>query len=787
MGINLSYNNIELKRLNKIVDKIIQLEDEMKSKSDYELKEIGLNLKNHVKSGKNLDDLLIEAFALCRETTFRVLGKRQYKVQLIGGICMHQGRVIEMKTGEGKTITELCPAYLNALTGKGVHIVTVNEYLAERDKTEMENVFKFLGVSVGLVLEKTENKKEEYSKDIVYTTNYQLGFDYLRDNLVNNIEYKVQRELNFIILDEIDSIFIDDAKTPLIISTKEDCDSSIYIKIDSIIKKFDKNDYYIDKKFKAIFPSELGVSKIEKELKLNNLSDINNLYINHIVFQSLTANFLMNKDVDYIISGDDLLIIDSNTGRIAEGRVFSDDLQQCLEAKEGITIKPKTKTLASITYQHFFKLYNKVSGMSGTVKSEENEFRKIYNLDVISIPTNKPIRRVDKNDRFFLDEKYKLKALIEDIKVTHKKGQPILIGTSTIRDSEKISKLLNKYKIYHKLLNAKTKKEEALIIEKAGEVNSITIATNIAGRGTDIKLGKEALNLGGLKVLGVGRSESIRIDNQLIGRSGRQGDIGESQFYLSCNDRLLSIYSKDNIREYLNKYVKDNGEIEYRIVKKFIKRAQQSINNISFEQRKNTFEYDEIIDIQRKIIYQERDILLKGEGLEYKISNIILNEIKDICLDIFLDKDKVEEKNIFKVKLNKYSSEEIEKYFLMVKSEINSIFNYNLNDIDLKELMNEKMLYKVINKISDILIDSFNNKYILDENLDLNLIKKLFLEAVDLSWQEHLINMDYLRMYARDQCYAYKNPIDIYRLESINVSKNLFKSIRVKFIKSIYK
>lgn len=776
------YNSQEISKLEKASFKILSLEKHFNILTNKELSNKTFEFKKRLSNGESLDDILFEAFAVCREASFRILGKKHFKVQLMGGIALHQGRIIEMKTGEGKTLTEVCPAYLNSLLGEGVHIVTANEYLAERDRNEMGKIFEFLNISVGLVKKNTIDKKNQYSKDIIYTTNEELGFDYLRDNLIYNLNDKVQRKLNYVIIDEVDSILIDDSKTPLIISEKDTTEIDIYYKIDSIVKRLTDTDFYIDKKENSIFLSNLGMIKVEQKLSLNNLTLPENSKLNHIVHQSLIANYLLSLDKDYVVKENELFLIDSNTGRIAEGRVFSNGLQQCLEAKENLHIKSGTNTIATITYQNFFRLYKKISGMSGTVKTEESEFREIYNLDVIVIPTNKKVIRVDNVDRVFLDEFSKLNAILKDVITTNKKGQPILIGTQTIKESEELANLFKKNNLKFKLLNAKNLEDEASIIKTAGEKNSIIIATNIAGRGTDIILSDESLKLGGLKVIGCSRSESLRIDNQLIGRAGRQGEPGESQIYVSCDDILLHTYGQENLKDKLIKKGFNKGEMQYKVLKKYINSAQKYINTINFDIRKNTLQYDEVIGIQREIIYKERNLILTSNNLGELISKILTDYIENIFL--------IHYKHIINLKHNKNKI-----YFIKIKeipfnkfkttifSTIYEKLGYRFND---NVEINITYIWEYLQYVVNILIDYFNNRFINNPNIDEIFIRSLFLNIIDKQWKNYLKVMDYLKLCVINESYNQKDPIQIYKIKANDTFNELTQKINTNLIESLY-
>ncbi|MGL4741985.1 MAG: preprotein translocase subunit SecA [Sarcina sp.] len=786
------YDKFKIKKIDKLADKILFLENEIKSLSDVEIQNKTAEYKLRLNNGEDLDALLIEAFAIVREATFRKLGKKHYKVQLMGGIALHQGRVIDMKTGEGKTLTELCPLYLNALEGKGVHVITVNDYLAKRDKEEMQPVFEFLGLTVGLVTDDTKNKKEEYSKDIVYTTNTEIGFDYLKDNLVEKLENKVQRGLNYVIIDEIDSVLIDEARTPLIIAGDTIESPDLYLQVDKGIKCLHKGDYEKNEKENSIYLTEDGIKKVEKIFRVRNLSDVKNSELNHIINQSLRANFVLEKDKDYIVNNNEIILIDMNTGRIADGRRFSDGLHQCIEAKEGVAIKGNSKVYATITYQNLFSLYNKVGGMSGTVKSEEFEFQEIYNLDVVAIPTNKSIKRIDNIDKFYETKKEKLEAIIEDIIDIHKKGNPILIGTPSIDKSEELSLLLKEKGINHELLNAKTHSKEAEIISKAGLENAITVATNIAGRGTDIKISDEVNKIGGLYVIGSERTMSRRIDNQLIGRAGRQGNNGNSQFYSSCEDELFDVYGNDLLKKKILKLCKKGEIIDKHTIMKLLNKAQESIHNINYEQRKYTLKYDYTINKQRTLIYRDRDIIIGNQDITKNISEILLEEVFSLCKNVYKKYDVVNEvKHIRKVNVHKCFLDNIvekELFFreivLSVKKTFNNKiifsdaeFNY-LNDLDSLEEIIDYITNKIINYLNLLLKDEIFLKE--------DMLRKFLLKSLDSCWIEHLDEMEVLKKIVKDQAYNQKDPIEIYKVEGSFKYKELQNKIRKMFIELIF-
>lgn len=777
-----NYDENELKRIEKKVKKILALDTEIAKLSNEELKDKTMEFKKRYGDGETLDSLLFEAFAVAREVIYRVLGKKLYKVQIIGGIVLHQGRIAEMKTGEGKTLTEICPAYLNAITGKGVHIITVNDYLAERDMVEMAPVFEALNLSVGLVVDKTEagERREQYKKDITYSTNSQLGFDYLRDNTVLNLKDKVQRELNFVIIDEIDSVLIDEARTPLILAANNTVEEDKFLNIDKIVKSLNPEEYAIDLKENIIGLTEKGISKVEKKLNINNLSELEHTEINHRINQSLRANYILKKDKDYIVENNEIVLIDEHTGRIAVGRKMSYGLHQAIEAKELVPITAETITLATITYQNFFKIYSKLSGMSGTVKTDETEFREFYNLDVISIPTNKPIARIDREDIIAPTEIEKFILIKADVEKTHKEGRPILIGTPSVEKSEQLSSYLNNYNISHRLLNAKTNKDEAEIISKAGEEGAITIATNIAGRGTDIKISDEVNQLGGLKIIATERSISRRIDNQLIGRAGRQGNNGESQFYLSGEDELYNLYADENTKKKINKLLSKRSKAGEKkavdIIENIINQSQNFIENFNYETRKNTVKYDEAINNHREIIYKERNEVLNKIDIKKQMARIILGEVIKIS-------DK-----IIKVKYNEdfdcLNNEEIEKMNRDIALEIQENFNFSNNEED---YVNLRLYDEIIDYHTKTLIEYYNSIATLYDDDLFNLISAQLLEAVDKAWIYHIEDMEALRNSTNNESYNQKDPLTMYKIASGKKFEELIDRIEKIFIKVMFK
>lgn len=634
-------DELEIKKLNNIVDKIDALEDKIQILDDEALKNMTNVFKDKLSKGETLDDILPEAFAVVREVSKRILGMRQYRVQLIGGIVLHQGKIAEMRTGEGKTLVGVAPVYLNALTGKGVHVITVNDYLAQRDKELMQPVYEFLGLTVGVIIngQQPVERKLQYQCDITYGTNNEYGFDYLRDNMVTQKSEKVQRELNFAIVDEVDSILIDEARTPLIIAGGGDEGTKLYELANAFIKNIRDEDFEMDRKDKTIALTASGLSKAEKFFGIENITHIDNIEIFHHVNQSLRAHKLMNIDVEYVVRDNEILIVDEFTGRIMDGRRFTDGLHQAIEAKEGVKINDESKTMATVTFQNFFRLYSKLSGMTGTAKTEESEFEATYKINVVQIPTNKPVIRADLHDKVFKTERAKYNAVVEEIIRINKTKQPVLVGTVSIEKSEKLSKLLKKKGVKHEVLNAKQHDKEAEIISKAGKLGSVTIATNMAGRGTDISLGagdkeeeEKVKELGGLYVIGTERHETRRIDNQLRGRSGRQGDPGTSRFFVSLEDEVIKLYGGKSIEKILKRMnANEDDALESKALNRAIERAQKGIEGKNFEQRKNVLKYDDTINEQRKVIYDERNKVLDGSDIEEEIQKMVMDIITEVA------------------------------------------------------------------------------------------------------------------------------------------------------------
>lgn len=762
-----SYSDREIKRIRKkYINKINNLEDEISKLSDEELKNKTNEFKDRLNNKESLESILPEAFAVCREGSKRVLNMRHFDVQLIGGVVLHQGRIAEMKTGEGKTLVATLPAYLNALTGKGVHIVTVNDYLAKRDNELIKPLYDLLGISSSVIVNETtrEERKHCYNSDIVYITNNELGFDYLRDNMVLKYEDKVQRPLNFAIVDEVDSILIDEARTPLIISETSNKPMDFYRIADTFVNSLKKSDYSVDKKEGTVILTDNGISKAEIIFGLSNYADIENNDLRHYINQSLKANYNMVKDKDYLIKNGELLIIDEFTGRIADGRRFSDGLHQALEAKEGLKIKGESHTLATITYQNYFRLYNKLSGMTGTAETEQEEFNVTYELDVVVVPTNEPIIRKDLNDKIYTTEEAKILGILKDIEECYKIGRPVLIGTSSIEKSEVLSKRLSDINIPHQVLNAKYHEKEAEIIAKAGELYAVTIATNMAGRGTDIKLSDGVSDIGGLKVIGTERAENRRIDNQLIGRSGRQGDPGESQFYLSFEDNLIQVYSSDKLKEIIDNFDKDSKEpLSNKFTNKVVNTAQKQIESSHFSIRKTTIEYDDVINKQREIIYSQRDDILKNIDLYENIKSMINSSIEYIISNLENNKP------ILDI-INSIEKEYID-FSLLESVEID-----NLEEDDLLKILSTKIIEIIDKKIEFLGKEEFNN-----------IASTILLTIVDEKWQIHIDVMDVLKRDVKLISYKQQNPIQEYIVRSNEIFDDMLFNIKISFIRYLLK
>ena len=844
MGLFKSYSEKEVKKVMPIVEKINGLEEEMSKLKDTELTAKTAYFKEELKNGKTLDDILPEVFAVVREASKRVLGMRHFDVQLIGGIILHQGRIAEMKTGEGKTLVATLPVYLNALEGKGVHVVTVNDYLAKRDSEWMGKLYKFLGMSVGLIIPglNPKQKQEAYNADITYGTNNEFGFDYLRDNMVIYKNQLVQRDLHYAIVDEIDSILIDEARTPLIISGRANSSSDLYKRADSFVRKLtakviveedvknfdqqednEKYDYIVDLKAKSASLTGKGIEKAEREFGLDNFNDIENSTLVHHVNQALRAHGVMKKDIDYIVKDGQVLIVDEFTGRIMYGRRYNDGLHQALEAKERVKIADESKTLATITFQNFFRMYGKLSGMTGTAMTEESEFEEIYNLDVIAIPTNKPMIRKDQNDVIYKNERAKFKAVVESVKESHQKGQPVLIGTVSVEKSEALSKQLKEAGIKHTVLNAKYHEQEAEIIAQAGKLGAVTIATNMAGRGTDIMLGgnseflakqemkenKVPLNLieesntyyetddqdilrareqfnklqekyekeikeekekvlaaGGLKIIGTERHESRRIDNQLRGRSGRQGDPGESKFYIGLDDNLMKIFGGDKVTKiYSALNVDENMPIEVRMISRAVENAQKKVEGRNFSIRKNVLKYDDVMNVQREEIYSQRRKVLDGMDLSNVISNYI-DWVAETTVGTFNEAD---EKGKFTLNVESLSTE------------IQNTFGINM----LEEIKaNSDNPEEIINILKEKAHTKYKEKEVEIEKEQLREIERIvMLKVVDQKWMDHIDNMDELKKGIGLQGWGQKDPVVQYRIVGTEMFDEMIEAIKIDVVK----
>ena len=741
----------ELERFKKIADAIDSLDEEMSKLKDSELKEYTNKFKERLSKGETLEDILIEAFAVCREACYRTLKMKPFYVQLLGGLAIHYGNIAEMKTGEGKTLTETMPAYLNALDGNGVHIVTVNEFLAGRDSEWMGEVFKFLGLTVGLNLRELspEQKKEAYNCDILYTTNNELGFDYLRDNMVVKKENRVQRPLNFCIVDEVDSVLIDEARTPLIISGGVAQSANLYMQADSFVKSLKENiDYIKDEKTQSINLSDEGTRKAEERFNLKNLFDIDNTSLVHHIQQALRANYFMNRDVDYVVKDDEVVIVDQFTGRLMPGRAFSEGLHQAIQAKEGVTIEQETKTLATITFQNLFRMYKKLSGMTGTAKTEEEEFRNIYNMYVICIPTNKPVIREDAVDLLYPGKEGKYSAIVKEIERRHKLGQPILVGTIAIETSELISKMLSKKKIPHEVLNAKNNAREAEIIAKAGQKGAVTIATNMAGRGTDIKLGEGVAELGGLCVIGTERHESRRIDNQLRGRSGRQGDPGFTQFYLSFEDDLMVRFGSDRYRGMLaNLGFTGEQVVQNKMLAGSFEAAQKKVEGNNFDIRKTLLQYDDVMNNQREIIYSKRNEILDNDSIHEQTLKLLENHVTELVNNHLIESNKLNDNDYDEIL--EASNENLLKRHRITLSEIKG-----------------KTPVEVIDYLSKLVIQDYEEKLEdIPEEIVNEFEKAITLKVIDSYWMEHISTMSHLREGIGLRGYANENPLQAYTME----------------------
>ncbi len=780
-------NDRVVKQYRKRVQNINALESKYESMSDDELKDSFLKLKEEVnKNNKTLDDVLYDSFAITREVSKRVLGMRHFDVQMIGGLVLHDGKIAEMKTGEGKTLVATLPIVLNAMTGKGVHLVTVNDYLAKRDADEMGKIYEFLGYTVGCIVNDIEDdaqRKAQYDADITYGTNNEFGFDYLRDNMKYSASEKVQREHNFVIVDEVDSILIDEARTPLIISGPTSKSLDNYHKANQVALKLEKGeelpipgskdkkvtgDFVIDEKNKTVFVTEEGIRKAEEYFGVDNLYSLDNAILAHHLDQALKANHLFEKDVDYVLKDGEIVIVDEFTGRLSEGRRFSEGLHQALEAKEGVVVQEESQTLADITFQNYFRMYNKLAGMTGTAQTEATEFSQIYNLDVISIPTNVPVVRKDLNDLIYKSEREKFEAVTKKIKELHKSGQPVLIGTASIEKSELLHEHLKNAKIPHNVLNAKNHESEALIIADAGKKSAITVATNMAGRGVDIKVSDEIKELGGLYIIGTERHESRRIDNQLRGRSGRQGDAGVSQFYLSLEDNLLRIFGSDKIKSIMERLGIEEGEhIESRMVTRAVENAQKKVESLHYESRKHILEYDDVANEQRKVVYAFRNNLLDPEfSLKDKIDENRLEYIKIVLSNAGIYEGLPKEEY------------DLDKVISTLKEEVFVEFLKN----DLKDLEYEELAQKIETGLKG-LYEQKMAEVSLEQRDEIE--KMVYLQILDNGWRDHLYQMDILKTGIGLRGYNQKDPLTEYKKESYEMFVAFIESIKSETTKML--
>ena len=788
-----THSEKELKKIYPIVDKIEALDETMQGLSDEELKAKTTEFKERLEKGETLDDLLVEAFAVVREAAVRVLGMKHYRVQLIGGILLHQGRIPEMRTGEGKTLVSTLPAYLNALEGKGVHIVTVNDYLAKRDAEWMGQIHEFLGLKVGVILngDKNDSRRAAYNCDITYVTNNELGFDYLRDNMVIYKEQLVQRDLHYAIVDEVDSVLIDEARTPLIISGQSGKSTDLYKMCDYLARRLKRGtasmeiskmdaimgneieedgDYLVDEKDKQVVLTAQGVKEVEQFFHIENYSDAENIDIQHNMIMALRAHALMFKDKDYVVKDDEVLIVDEFTGRIMPGRRISDGLHQAIEAKENVKVKRETRTLATITFQNFFNKYKKKAGMTGTALTEENEFREIYGMDVVEVPTNLPIKRIDHQDSVFKTKREKLNAIVDAVAESHEKGQPVLVGTITIEASEELSKMLSKRGIQHKVLNAKFHELEAEIVADAGQMGAVTIATNMAGRGTDIKLGEGVAELGGLKIIGTERHESRRIDNQLRGRSGRQGDPGESKFYLSLDDDLMRLFGSEKVKAVYDALkIPEGEEIQHKTITNFIEKAQKKIESNNFAIRKNLLEYDQVNNEQREVIYAERRRVLDGENMRDVVLKFMQDTVekyidKTCAADLSPDAWEIEELNRLLIPIVPY-----EKIVLTDEEKKSG---------DVKKL--KQRLKEEAVKLYEAKEAEFPEPEHIRE-----IERVILLKVIDKKWMSHIDDMTQLRQGISLQSYGSRDPLVEYKFAGYDMFNEMTAAIQEDTVKML--
>ena len=788
-----THSEKEIKRIQPLVDKILALDESMQALNDAELRGKTEEFKQRLSEGETLDDLLVEAFAVVREAAVRTLGMKHYPVQIMGGILLHQGRIPEMRTGEGKTLVSTLPAYLNALEGKGVHIVTVNDYLAKRDAEWMGQVHEFLGLKVGVILNSSSNeeRRDAYNCDITYVTNNELGFDYLRDNMVIYKEQLVQRDLHYAIVDEVDSVLIDEARTPLIISGQSGKSTELYRMCDLLARRMKRGqgdgelskmdaimgvdieedgDFLVNEKDKQVMLTAQGVKEVEDFFHIENLADSDNLEIQHNIILALRAHNLMFKDKDYIVKDNEVLIVDEFTGRVMPGRRFSDGLHQAIEAKENVKVRRESKTLATITFQNFFNKYDKKAGMTGTALTEEEEFREIYGMDVVEVPTNLPIARIDEDDSVFCTKKEKLNAIIEDINECYRKGQPVLVGTITIDSSEEVSRLLTKKHIPHKVLNAKFHELEAEIVAQAGQMNAVTIATNMAGRGTDIKLGEGVKELGGLRIIGTERHESRRIDNQLRGRAGRQGDPGQSKFYLSLEDDLMRLFGSERVMamyEALN--IPEGEEIRHKTITKFIEKAQKKIENNNFGIRKNLLDYDQVMNEQREVIYKERRRVLDGENMRDVIYNMINEDAEEII-----------NRNINE---DAYPSEWDMKSLNQELLDIFPMEKIVLSEDDKKHMSKKDLVQRVketVNKLYEEKETEFPEPEMIREAE-----RVILLKVIDRKWMDHIDDMEQMRQGIGLRALGQRDPLVEYKFVGFDMFNEMTAGIRQETVKAL--
>ncbi|WP_457572732.1 preprotein translocase subunit SecA [Desulfolithobacter sp.] len=759
-----SKNDREIKRLRQVVARINDLEPSVEPLSDEALAAKTVEFRERIAKGEPLDDLLPEAFAVVREAAKRVLGERHYDVQLIGGIVLHQGKIAEMKTGEGKTLTSTAPVYLNALSGKGVHVVTVNDYLASRDVEWMGQVYRFLGLTTGSIVHDMDDaaRREAYAADVTYGTNNEFGFDYLRDNMKFDIKDFCQRGFNYAIVDEVDSILIDEARTPLIISGPADMSTDLYLKVDRIMRHFEEDEHYTkDEKARQVMLTDEGVALAEELLGVDNLYDPRNINFLHHVNQALKAHMLFQRDVDYIVKNGQVVIVDEFTGRTMEGRRYSDGLHQALEAKEGVKIERENQTLASITFQNYFRMYDKLAGMTGTADTEAAEFKKIYNLDVVVIPTHQEMIRKDYPDVIYKNKAAKYRAIVREIKELHTKGQPVLVGTISIDVSEKISNMLKKEGIPHEVLNAKHHEREAEIVAQAGQKGRVTIATNMAGRGTDIKLGEGVRELGGLHILGTSRHESRRIDNQLRGRSGRQGDPGSSRFFLSLEDDLLRIFGSGRLGSIMDKLGMEEDEpIEHSMISKAIENAQRKVEGHNFDIRKHLLEYDDVMNKQREVIYRQRREVLESDNVKQIIDDMIADLVDGLVQEYAIERTPSEDWD-----------------WQGLGERMAELFNLELN------VPEEEREGLDASRLSELLFDQVNQAYAQQEERNgeeqmRHLERIILLQMVDTHWKEHLLNMDHLKEGIGLRGYGQKNPLDEYKKEGFNLFMSMIQTVK---------